>query len=300
MVSIEELIRILENGELAFKFAIVIGIVLIIIAVAPSMSIPFLKIPTLSLSKKQSMILGAIGGILILSGMVGLSSNNVPPYVDMYTISPNLRNATSLQSGTQVIIYVEAKDPDAYNIFQKYFFQAIPLQYDFLVKGPGTNNNLYHFQGPGVNNTGLLVINSSYAGVNEFYINVSDRPFGEAKPTVYRYTYVINLNKVPTLKEINPDPYKESPQPVNTRIRIIAEATDPENDVLYYQFLIAPPGCIDYSVVKNWSEENELLWIPTEDNIGENYIKACVRDELHEDQKDWSKKTLRYEILPIQ
>lgn len=294
MQTLNDAIVILENGELAFKFVIVIGIVLIIIAVAPSMSIPVLKIPMLALSKKQSMILGAIGGVLILSGMVGLSSNNVPPVIYERTIYPDLSKATDLQSGTKVTIYVVAEDPDAYNIIQKIFYQAMPLQYDFLVKGPGTNYTLRHFQGPDINNTGVLVIDPSYAGVNEFYINVTDRPPGEdTKAALGRYTYVININKVPILKEIYSD--KESPQPVNGRIRITAEAADPENDKLYYQFLIAPPGCTRYSLVQNWSEENELLWSPTNSNIGENLIKACVRDEVHEDQKDCG-KALMYEI----
>ncbi len=294
MISINEAIGILENGELAFKFVIVIGIVLIIIAVAPSMSIPVLKIPMLTLNKKQSMILGAIGGILILSGMAGLSSNNVPPIIVYQTIEPNLRNTTVLQSGIPVRIYVSAEDPDGYNIIQKFFFQAIPLQYDFLVKGPGTNNTLQHFQGPDVNNIFVLEIDPSYAGRNEIWINVTDRPPGMTKPTSGRYIILVDVNRQPTLERIIPN--KESPQPVNSRIKITAEATDPENDKLYYQFLRMPQGSTSFSIVQqNWSEENELYWIPTEDDIGENVIKACVRDGLHEDQKD-AYKTLQYEI----
>ncbi len=295
MITFDEALMILENGDLAFKVFIVIGIFLIIIAVAPSVSIPFLKIPALTFSKKQSMILGAIGGVLILSGMVGLSSNNVAPYIVDQRVEPNLRNTTIVQGGTPVKIFVLAEDPDGYNIIQKLFFQAIPLQYEFFVKGPSTNYTLQHFKGPDVNNTFILVIDPSYAGLNEIFINVTDRPPGkDTKAAVGRYAYTIITNKPPALKEINPD--KKSPQPVNNRIKITAEAIDPDDDKLYYQFLRMPPNSINFSIVQqNWSEENELYWIPTEDDIGENVIKACVRDGRHEDQKDVC-KALKYEI----
>jgi hypothetical protein len=298
MASIEELIRILNDGPLAFKLTIVIGIVLIIIAVAPPMSIPILKIPTLTLSKKQSMIIGVIGGVLILGGLVGFSQiNNIPPVFLETRIAPEPQKAIALASGIPVTIYALAEDPDGNSTIKKIFFQATPLQYEFLVKGPSTNYTLDAVQGPGINNTCVIWIFPSFAGTNKIYVNVTDRPPGmdhEFASTVFTYI-VKNVNHPPNIKKVYAN--KDSPQPINRRIMITAEATDPENDILYYQFLRMPPNATTFSeILQNWSVENEMYWIPgADDDIGENFIRARVRDGWNSDQSD-DHKDMMYEI----
>ncbi len=299
MVSLEEITAILQNSPLAFKLAIVIGLILIIIAIAPSLSIPILKVSELTLSKKQSMILGAVGGVLILSGLVGLSQMiNEPPIIEDLDIipQPNDKEPVASESGTPLTVYIKAKDPDSNSIFQNMFSMVTPLQYDFSFKGPATGNRILHARGPDANDTWIWWIYPAYAGNNTIVVNITDRPTGDEDTKYVTYEYVLTIkkpNQPPTIEGVYAD--CDSPQPINQRIIIGANATDQEKNKVYYRFLRAAPNSIGFSVSQNWSEENEMFWMPNEGDIGNNIIRVQVRDG-HHDQKDDS-KDLRFEII---
>ncbi len=162
MVTLEEVTTILQNDPLAFRFAILIGLILIIIAIAPSLNIPLLKISALTLSKKQSIILGAVGVILILGGFVGLSQMNMPPVIyGVTTIPPEI---VAQEDGIPINICIKAEDPDSNNTIQNMFSRVTPLQYDFSFKSPATGYRLLHDRGPDTNNIWTWWVYPAYAG----------------------------------------------------------------------------------------------------------------------------------------
>ena len=294
MITLEELITILQNGPLAFKLAIVVGLVIILIAVVPALSIPILK-NSVNLSKKQSMILGTIGFLVILSGLVGLSQIiNDPPIVEDVMIIPE--KAIALESGTPLTIYVKAKDPDSDNIVKNIFSPVTPLLYDFSFRGPSTGNRLIHAHGPEANNTWIWLVYPAYAGDNIIVVNVTDRPPGDQGIEYISHEYVMPIkepNQPPKIEKVYAD--YTSPQRINHRLMISVEATDKENDMIYYRFLRTAPNSTAWSVSQNWSEESEMFWNPNADDIGDNIIRAQVRDEYH-GQKGAS-KDLKFEII---
>ncbi len=303
MSSIEEYIQditpILNNGPLAFKLTIIIGVLLIIIAVVPSLSISFLKIPSLTLSKNQSKALATIGCILILGGLVGFSQmSNEPPIIKEITISPDIRNAIASPEGTEVKINVVAEDPDANNLILKAFADVTPLQYVFFVQSPSTNYTTERIHGPDMQNYTDWLIFPSCAGKNIIVVNVTDMPTAEnAKYTRGEYIYLVKCpNKQPIIENVYSD--KGDPQPVNSRIMITAEAKDQEGDTIYYQFLRMPPNDTDFSITqRDWNISNDIFWRPTEDDIGENRIRVNVRDAFHPIGENQNHYDIVYNII---
>jgi len=283
MVSIDEIARILSDSPLAFKFAILIGFVLIIIAVVPSMSVPILK-TTLKLEKNQSIMLGALGGALILGGLSGMivlsQMSNAAPIVDKVNIDP--QQVAAFESGTLINVTVDAKDPDV-NLGQKIFGKVVPLQYKFLLIKPETNS-VIHEQGPNANNTFIFVVTPADVGKKLIYIDITDRPAGDKdiKNVSWKRDYEIALpNQPPKIRIEDVSPRYEGPQPINKRIKITAEATDPDNDKIYYQFFrMPPPPANDYKKILPVSEQpkNERFWTPNASDIGENEIQVAVQD----------------------
>lgn len=88
------------------------------------------------------------------------------------------------------------------------------------------------------------------------------------------------INQLPTIDgaiESNP----KSPRPVGGPILITVRATDPENDKIYYKFMIKGPKDEEYKPQTGWTTDNEWKWTPTEDQVGNNEIRVYVRDEKH-------------------
>jgi hypothetical protein len=282
MISIDNLIIILNDSPLSFKFAILAGIILLIIAAVPTMSVLIFKSQALALTRNQSIILGLVGSALILGGLTGLValaqvSNASPLIVSVdYPLT-----TTAFKSGTPVKISVTAKDPDI-NSVQKIFAKIVPLQYEFFLIGPGTNNSIERMQGPAINNTCTWWVTPHYAGENMIIINVTDRPPGEkdTKFTSSSYRIQVQLpNQLPKIEEISPN--DKTPRHVGERIKITAKATDPENDKIYYQFFrYSPPPAQSFSeIAPNWmGQTNERYWVPNASDIGENIIIAYIRD----------------------
>ena len=227
-------------------------------------------------------MLGALGGALILGGLSGMillsQMSNAAPYIDKVNVVPE--HPAAFESGTMINITIDAKDSDV-NLWHKIFGKAIPLQYKFSIIKPETNS-VIHKQGPNANNTFLFVVTPADAGKKMIYIDITDRPAGDKdiKNASWERDYEIALpNQPPTIEKFSPE--FKSPQPINKRIEITAEATDPDNDNVYYKFFrMPPPPANDYKEISRVSEQikNERFWTPNASDIGENVIQVTVLD----------------------
>lgn len=92
----------------------------------------------------------------------------------------------------------------------------------------------------------------------------------------------LNADKNPTIAPLNQppfinalDPAPNSPQMAGTNITWTADASDPDNDKIYYQYLL------NGNPVTGWERQNEWTWPTSEKDIGNNTIEVLVRDKNH-------------------
>jgi hypothetical protein len=83
----------------------------------------------------------------------------------------------------------------------------------------------------------------------------------------------ITRNQIPFIGNLKPN--RESPQEPGSIVIWAAEATDPENDQLVYEFYL------NGSSKTGWIKENTWEWHTTKDNSGVNRIEVRIRDEKH-------------------
>jgi hypothetical protein len=213
-----------------------------------------------------------------LAGFVGLILViNEAPLIISVEIDP--QEAIAFKSCTPVNITVRANDPDN-NLIQRLFSKAA-LQYEFLLIGPEPNRPILHKKGPSTDPTFNMLVNPNDVGEDELVINVTDRPHDDKdiKNANAAYPLPVRLpNQLPKIEGI----YVEggSPQKINNRIEIRAKATDPENDMVYYQFFRMPPNSTSLSEIppSSWTPSYTRFWIPNADDIGENEIIISARD----------------------
>jgi tetratricopeptide (TPR) repeat protein len=91
-------------------------------------------------------------------------------------------------------------------------------------------------------------------------------------------------NKVPTIDAIESN--LKSPYAVGEPILITVKAKDPNNDEISYRFMTKGPNDEEFMSLTGWSTNNEWEWTPTEDEVGNNKIRAYVRDGKHSDEGD--------------
>ena len=113
---------------------------------------------------------------------------------------------------------------------------------------------------------------SNYTGGSTYLI--SDTKSVKSTPLAI-YNDIINNNKTPKIFNLTSN--LSSPQELGTRIEWIADANDPENDTIYYQFWLN-----GNSTCGNWTTSNSWIWNTSEADVGDNQIQVCVRDNLHE------------------
>lgn len=80
-------------------------------------------------------------------------------------------------------------------------------------------------------------------------------------------------NNSPRLVSLTSD--KSPPQNAGTAVNWTAEAKDPENDEMLYQFFL------NNEPATKWIEENKWTWTSKEYDIGDNQIEVRVRDGKH-------------------
>jgi hypothetical protein len=80
-------------------------------------------------------------------------------------------------------------------------------------------------------------------------------------------------NKLPKLASLAPD--RSAPFDAGTAITWIAEANDPEHDLILYRFYL------NDEPMTRWLSENKWTWNTTDYDIGDNRIEVRVRDGKH-------------------
>jgi S-layer protein (TIGR01567 family) len=90
-------------------------------------------------------------------------------------------------------------------------------------------------------------------------------------------------NQLPEVANLVPSP--GSPQKPGTIITWAAKAIDPENDDLYYKFLLN-----NKIILKDWSYNNICSWESSKDNLGNNLIEVFVRDGEHANDNSYDNR----------
>lgn len=282
---IEQLGMILSNHPLAFKFAILIGIILIIISAAPSLG-SILKISALTLTRNQSIMLSLIGVALIISGIVGLSQiENEPPIVYSVVIDP--MPALIREDNLPINVTINASDPDS-NFIQKFIHNRT-LRYYVRLTNYTDSSDIHHDIGPKIEKNFTIYASKTDVGKNKFAIYVIDRPIEvlDFNKTPYTQDYMIMLaDQRPTIESV--EPKNGSIEPINKEITIRVKAQDPENQELYYKFYKKPygqdvakemPPMIDAShFAKGWTDDGDRSWTPKKGEEGDNLIIVDVID----------------------
>jgi hypothetical protein len=83
-------------------------------------------------------------------------------------------------------------------------------------------------------------------------------------------------NQKPVIASMSPD--KSSPQDAGSVITWTVQASDPENDQLYYRFFL------NGQPVTDWQPQNQFVWTSTDANVGENQLEVRVLDGKHAGQ----------------
>jgi hypothetical protein len=87
-------------------------------------------------------------------------------------------------------------------------------------------------------------------------------------------------NEPPTINDLSPTP--TPPQIEGTPITWTVEASDPDNDPIYFQFQLSGPSTgKTYAVMQNWSQKKTWIWNSTPSDIGYNSIRVWVMDQKH-------------------
>lgn len=84
-------------------------------------------------------------------------------------------------------------------------------------------------------------------------------------------------NELPMVKKLNAD--KLAPQVEGTIITWIAEATDIDDDEIFYRFLL------NDKPTTGWESHNIWTWTTTKADIGNNRIEVQIRDSKHSSQE---------------
>jgi len=96
-------------------------------------------------------------------------------------------------------------------------------------------------------------------------------------------------NQRPTLINLQPD--EKSPSIAGATIEWSALASDPDGDVLLFQFWLNGPATGNaWRAITNWTGESIWNWTTTSKDVGNNIIEVWVRDGQHATPDEWDDK----------
>jgi hypothetical protein len=184
-IDFDAIIKILDNPPLAFKSAIAIGFVILILLVL-SIILPRLRTP----STKQSMFIAVVGILLILSGLIALTHMPQRPLVENVTIIPKSPLTISKDEKIEVKTSVVANDPNPKNDpIQNLFFKRTPLLYTFTILVRNNSVKILQ-QGPMSTPQCSWLASSLDAGAATILIVVSNGPTAEQNVTNAYTAYI--------------------------------------------------------------------------------------------------------------
>lgn len=249
-------INILESTSLSYKFAIILGLILIIAAVCPPLIAAVVK-QSITLTGRQAQALGAIGLILILTGSVGQYMANKHPIIN--EIHPEENTHTV---GDIIIITVRASDPNDDD-----------LRYEFWRMGPATGNMWYPVKGPVSNNSWCWDITSADKGLNYIKVIVYDEEdLNCSTKTEYK---IRPPNQPPEITNISATTLDGSIWKLETN------ASDDDGDEIEYKFSKFNSVSQSWDIIRNWSTEDECYWNRSGNDASKKLIRVDVRDCFH-------------------
>lgn len=280
------LLDLLSDPSALFVLVTIIGFILIIIAAVPSLSVFILKNSSFTLNKRQSIIVAAIGGVLIvigLGGIVGLNQYEkaqAQPGISEVSVHPESPVFVPL-NGTQLNITVVTGNPDP-NFFQKIlqeiFGEPEDLKFVFYLVDQGGNGTI-HRVGPIPKNYINFKIFPTDAGKKLIRVDAIE-PSEKGENFSWETDYIISMpsNQQPKIENI-------SFLPIGQRMKVVVNATDPEKDTIFYNFTLIP-----YSKTIPISEipprrsyiENSRVLTPGEIGLGSCNcnLEVCIQDGI--------------------
>jgi len=252
---LESLVGILESTPLSYKFAIILGLILVIAAICPPLIAAVVK-QSLALTGRQAQALAAIGLILIVAGSSGLYMANKPPRIK--EIQPDAGEYTV---GSRIFITVHAFDPDDDD-----------LRYEFRRKGPATNDNWIHVKGPEYNNSWSWYTTPMDSGPNYIDVIVYDKK--DLNSTSHREYIIAPENRPPEIETI-------AGREDGSKVLLKAKATDPDGDEIEYKFSQFNKVNNGWDIICDWSTEDECYWERSGSDAGTKRVRVEVRDHHH-------------------
>ena len=133
-----------------------------------------------------------------------------------------------------------------------------------------------------------------YQGEYEVQVRVRDIKNTDPDKWDDNCTANYTIYRPPTMKSLKPD--KLSPQPVNTTVKWVASATDPDGEKIRYSFWQRKPS-IDrtWKPLQNWTNQSQFSWTP--EYQGEYEVQVRIRDVKNTDPDKWDDNlTANYSI----
>ncbi len=170
------------------------------------------------------------------------------------------------RSGTPIIWTARADDLD-------------PLQYRFLVRGPGVNLDT------GYSSRSVWTWNTLGYPAGNYEVEVWIRDGQHSGPGGYDVKKTVSFsltggNLPPSVQVLYTD--RPEPQYAGSWIKWTAIASDPDRDPVQYRFFLRGPSTRGFWVdMTGWGRNNQWVWRTTPADVGYSEVLVAVRDGKH-------------------
>jgi len=160
------------------------------------------------------------------------------------------------EAGTTIKWTATASDPDNDRV-----------QYKFLLDGQPRTDWSYDSNWNWTTSSVDIGFHKLECKVKDGSHNVDGDDFKDIDFTIFA------SNQPPSIISLSPSP--NSPQPAGTTIAWAAKAIDPDNDQIFYKYILNGKS------ETGWSSDNTWTWSTTNSDVGENQIEVRIRDGKH-------------------
>ena len=143
----------------------------------------------------------------------------------------------------------------------------------------------------------MLTLSGAISAIIGFYFGGrAGQEQDSGSTTMPAATPAATSNLPPIMNSLTPD--RPSPQPAGTSINWTAIATDPENDPVFYKFLLKGPSANDQPVREtDWIADNKWTWVTLPADTGTFQVEVRVRDVKHAGPESYDdKKIVEYAL----
>jgi curved DNA-binding protein CbpA len=192
---------------------------------------------------------------------------------------PIIRSLTPSLSSPQYAGSAITWTVDVYNSMD------VKLYYRFSLTGPSTEGHKLLMTKWTTNNWWTWETKSSDKGDYQICIEIKYKNYENLDEfDAYKKEDFTLANTPPDSPTLESE--KLSPQIEGTVITWWAVSSDPNNDKIYYRFLINGPSTGNiWKITKDWSTSNTWIWTTSSSDNGENMIKVQVRDSYLRDSE---------------